>query len=113
MAWTTSLPLSISGWALAAALPQTGGKLVVPLPDGVQCFIIAATIGKRAGDLRDRLIGDSIAPLESALGHHPKRRLALTLPESRQWIGYGMNHLDLLNRRADYARIREWMAAPG
>ncbi len=87
-------------------------RRTVPLPDGVQCFNIAATIGKRAGDLSDRLIGDGIVPLESALGHHAKRRLALTFPESRQWIGYGMNHLDLLNRRAVYARIREWLASP-
>jgi pimeloyl-ACP methyl ester carboxylesterase len=87
-------------------------RKTVPLPDGVQCFNIAATMGKRAGDLRDRLIGDGIVPLESALGHHPKPRLALTFPESRNWIGYGMNHLDLLNRRAVYARIREWLASP-
>ncbi len=32
----------------------------------------AATIGKRAGDLSDRLIGDGIVPLESALSHPQK-----------------------------------------
>jgi len=87
-------------------------RRALPLPNGVQCFNIAATTGKRAGDLGDRLLGDGIVPLASALGRHQKARLALTFPESRQWIGYGMSHLDLLSRHSVYARIREWLAAP-
>jgi pimeloyl-ACP methyl ester carboxylesterase len=88
-------------------------RLAVPLPDGVQCFTIAATTAKRTRGLGDRVIGDGIVPLASALGRHKDRRLALTFPESRQWIGYGMNHLDLLSRREVYARLRRWLASPG
>lgn len=87
-------------------------RRAVPLPAGVECFNIAATTGKKAGDLSDRWMGDGIVPLASALGHNPNRRLALTFPESHQWIGYGMNHLDLLSRRAVYARIKRWVASP-
>jgi len=87
-------------------------RSAVPLPDGVQCFNLAASTGKQAGDLSDRLLGDGIVPLASALGRHRKPHLALTFPESRQWIGYGMNHLDLLHRREVYARIRGWLTAP-
>lgn len=85
----------------------------LPLPNGVQCFNIAATTGKRAGDLSDRLIGDGVVPLASALGRHKDPRLALHLPESQQWIGYGMNHLDLLSRRSVYVRISRWLAVEG
>jgi pimeloyl-ACP methyl ester carboxylesterase len=85
-------------------------RRAVSLPEGVQCFTIAATTGKRAGDLSDRLIGDGIVPLASALGRHEDPRLALTFPESRQWIGYEMNHLDLLSRREVYERISRWLA---
>lgn len=88
-------------------------RLAVPLPDGVQCFTIAATTGKQAGHVSGRLIGDGIVPLASALGRHQDPGLALTFPESRQWIGYGMNHLDLLSRHEVYARIRGWLAPPG
>ena len=88
-------------------------RCAVPLPDGVQCFAIAATTGKRSGDLSDRLLGDGIVPLSSALGRHQDPRLALSFPESRQWIGYGMNHMQLLARHEVYRQIVGWLAAPG
>jgi pimeloyl-ACP methyl ester carboxylesterase len=100
-------------WQGRDRFERTGDvRRIVPLPDGVQCFDIAATTGKAAGDLSDRLIGDGIVPLASALGRHEKPGRTLTFPESRQWIGYGMNHLDLLSRRAVYARIHRWLATP-
>jgi pimeloyl-ACP methyl ester carboxylesterase len=86
-------------------------RTAVPLPNGVQCFTIAASKAKRAGELGARLIGDGIVPLASALGRHQDPSLALTFSESRQWIGYGMNHLDLLSRREVHARISRWLAS--
>jgi hypothetical protein len=85
----------------------------VPLPEGVACYAIAATIGKAAGDLSDRLIGDGIVPLASALGQHANPKLALTFDESRQWVAHGMNHLDLLSRAEVYVQLKRWLAAPG
>lgn len=85
-------------------------RRAVPLPEGVACYTIAASTGKRAGDLSDRLIGDGIVPLKSALGLHENPGLALPIPESRQWIGYGMNHLDLLSQPEVYAQIRKWLS---
>ena len=88
-------------------------RVAVPLPEGVACYAIAATTGKRAGDLTDKLIGDGIVPLASALGRHTNPRLALTFDESRQWVAYGTNHLDLLSRPEVYAQIKRWLAASG
>ena len=85
-------------------------RRAVPLPEGVACYTIAATTGKHAGDVSDTLIGDGIVPLKSALGRHESPRLALAIPESRVWIGYGMNHLDLLSRKKVYAQIRQWLS---
>ncbi|HSD40732.1 MAG TPA: alpha/beta hydrolase [Burkholderiales bacterium] len=82
----------------------------VPLPDGVQCFTIAATTGKKVGDLGGRLVGDGLVPLASALGRHDDPGRSLAFPESRQWIARGTSHLDLLNRPEVYARIQEWVA---
>jgi hypothetical protein len=33
----------------------------------------------------------------------------LVFAKDRQWIGYGMNHLDLLDRSEVYAQIRRWL----
>ena len=40
----------------------------VPLPEGVRCSAVAATLGNTPGDRTDRLIGDGLVPLSSALG---------------------------------------------
>jgi pimeloyl-ACP methyl ester carboxylesterase len=85
-------------------------RVPVPLPRGVACYTIAATTGKAAGDLSDRLLGDGIVPLASALGRHANPRLALTFDDSRQWVAYGTNHLELLSRPEVYAQIKEWLA---
>jgi len=86
-------------------------RVAVPLPEGVACFAVAATTGKTAGDLSGRLLGDGIVPLASALGRHANPRLALSFDESRQWVAYGTNHLDLLSRAEVYAQIKQWVAA--
>ncbi|MGP0093746.1 MAG: esterase/lipase family protein [Xanthobacteraceae bacterium] len=86
-------------------------RQAVPLPERVQCFAIAATTGDRVGDLHDRVLGDGVVPVSSALGHHKEPHLALSFAESRQWIGTAMNHLELLDRPEVYEQIRTWLGA--
>ena len=83
-------------------------RLSVPLPEGVQSYAMAATTGRKPGDLRDRLLGDGLVPLKSALGRHESSRRSLRFPRSRQWIGYGMNHMDLLGRSEVSDQIVHW-----
>ena len=84
-------------------------RQAMPLPKGVQCFAIAATTGNKVGDVFDRVLGDGIVPLSSALGQHEQPHLALSFAKSRQWIGYAMNHLELLDRQEVYGQIRNWV----
>jgi pimeloyl-ACP methyl ester carboxylesterase len=93
--------------------PSGDLRLAVPLPEGVACYAIAATTGTTAGNVSDRLIGDGIVPLASALGRHANPKLALTFDQSRQWVAYDTNHLDLLSRPEVYAQIKRWLAASG
>ena len=81
----------------------------VPLPDKVRCFTLAATTGAQSGDLKDRLLGDGLVPLDSALGRHKDPARTLAFAKDRQWIGYGMNHLDLLSRPEVFAQLRQWL----
>ena len=87
--------------------------MAVPLPEGIACYAIAATTGKAAGDLSDRLLGDGVVPLASALGRHPNPNVALGFGPSRQWVALDTNHLDLLSRPEVYAQIKGWLAVPG
>lgn len=81
----------------------------LPLPAGVRCFAAAATLGAQGGDLKDRLLGDGLVPLDSALGRHTDPSRTLAFPEERQWVGRGMSHLDLLNRPEVVAQLRAWL----
>jgi hypothetical protein len=85
----------------------------VPLPKGVRCYTIAATTVKKVGDLSGELLGDGLVSLNSALGRHKDPRMTLSFAKSRQWVGYGMNHWDLLSHPAVYEQIRYWLASEG
>ena len=81
----------------------------VPLPEGVQCYSIAATTGKESNKLADDLMGDGLVTLKSALGRHKNAELNLSFPESHQWVGRNMNHLDLLNHPEVYEIMKQWL----
>ncbi|MDP1900176.1 MAG: alpha/beta hydrolase [Rubrivivax sp.] len=84
-------------------------RQIVPLPEHVRCHALAATIGQEQGDMKDRLLGDGLVPLDSALGRHKDTARTLAFAEDRQWVGHGMSHLDLLSRPEVYARLRDWL----
>ena len=50
----------------------------LPLPAGVRCFALAASLGAQGGTIKEKLLGDGLVPLDSALGRHadPARALA-------------------------------------
>lgn len=77
------------------------------LPEGVDCYAIAATT---ASAPTDPLPGDGLVPVDSALGRHAAPALSLQFSEPHRWIGFGMKHLDLLDSREVYAKLREWLA---
>jgi pimeloyl-ACP methyl ester carboxylesterase len=81
----------------------------LPLPANVACCTIAASLARKSGALAERLLGDGLVPLASALGKHEDASRQLAFPKDRQWIGHGMNHLDLLDRKEVYAQIRRWL----
>lgn len=85
-------------------------RKLVPLPEEVQCFVIAATKQLQSGGPGRRLRGDGLVPVNSALGHHENATLTLPIPASRQVICYGLNHLDLLSSLEVYDRIHRWLA---
>jgi len=83
--------------------------IFLPLPEQVMCYAIAASMAKKTGEPGKRLLGDGLVPLASALGESTDARRSLAIPKSRQWVGHGMNHMDLLDRREVYARIKRWL----
>ena len=84
-------------------------RTIVPLPDNLQCYTIAATTGKESTGLGDNLVGDGLVPLNSALGRHKNPDFNLLFPETHQWIARDMNHMDVLNHPQVYKTIKQWL----
>ncbi len=89
---------------------QPDRRLHVPLPASVRCFAAAASISQKPGGLKERLLGDGLVPLDSALGQHADPARCLTFAERRQWVGYGINHLGLLRDAQVVAQVVRWLA---
>lgn len=89
------------------------GRTPMPLPKQVRAYALAVSRQEESKDeSRDSLRGDGLVPVASALGRHPDRGFDLRIPKSRQWVGYGINHLELLGSDAVYRRIHRWLRQP-
>jgi len=88
---------------------QPDSRQVVPLPEGVTCFAVAATVAARRNLLADRLTGDGLVPLNSALGQHDDPQRNVLFPEEAQWIAYQTNHVALLSNPDVAQQMVQWL----
>jgi hypothetical protein len=82
----------------------------LPLPEGVDCFTVAGTLAGQRGALADRLMGDGLVPLSSALGQHDQPARQLHFDKRRQRIFYRTGHLDLLASPKVALQLQQWLA---
>jgi len=82
---------------------------LVPLPADVDCYTMAGVLGSQSGLVAERLVGDGIVPLDSALGRHADPDRTLDFPEGHQWVGFRLSHLSLLRRRDVYDQLLAWL----
>jgi pimeloyl-ACP methyl ester carboxylesterase len=88
------------------------GREHLPLPneaDGVVCFTVAATLAAKRSPLADRLIGDGLVPLNSALGLHTDPTRSLVFAKSSQRIVYQTNHMALLGSLDVSEQLLTWL----
>lgn len=76
-----------------------------PLPAGVRCFAVAASLPGRGGRLAEAIVGDGLVPVPSAFG----AASALAFPARNRWVARGRGHLDLLDDPAVFAKLRRWL----
>jgi pimeloyl-ACP methyl ester carboxylesterase len=81
----------------------------LPLPDGVACYTVAATTATKRSPVADRLIGDGLVPLPSALGQHADPRHQLAFAPSAQTIVYRTSHMELLHSPEVTRQILHWL----
>ena len=88
----------------------------LPLPEGLRCYAVAAATSRqaRAADSRSRAgaayaLGDGLVPVRSALGLHKDPGRCLQIPPGRQWVAYGLGHMDLLGDARVCQQVQRWM----
>ena len=81
----------------------------LPLPEGVDCFTVAASTSDKLGDFKDWLLGDGLVPVRSALGQHDEPQHCLAFAEDHQLVLAGTNHMELLTRPEVTARLVQWL----
>jgi pimeloyl-ACP methyl ester carboxylesterase len=84
-------------------------RVPLPLPEGVSCFAVGATLAARRSRLAERLTGDGLVPLDSALGRHDDPTRCLTFPPEHQLTVFRTGHLDLLSSRAVAQQMLQWL----
>ena len=87
-----------------------GMRKAISLPKQVSCFTIATTSSQNPNAISDSFIGDGLVPLNSALGKHEEEAYCLDFPSSHQWVGQGINHMDLLSNQDVYMQIQHWLS---
>ena len=90
-------------------------RLHVPLPAGVACYTLAATLADKwapkSGAITDNLLGDGLVPLPSALGHHAQVGRRLVLPETSRRVLYATHHMALLSSPVVTQQLIAWLGA--
>ena len=81
----------------------------VPLPSDIDCFTIAATTASKRSLLAERLVGDGLVPLNSALGYHSVDERHLMFAETSQKVFYEMNHNQLLSDPQVTQQLETWL----
>ena len=89
---------------------QPDTRQPVPLPEGVACYAVAATLASKRSAVADRLVGDGLVPLHSALGQHDEPRRTLVFAKDAQHIAYRTSHLQLLSNPAVAQQLLHWLA---
>ena len=81
----------------------------LPLPEGVACYTVAATTAAKRKPLAERVIGDGLVPLSSALGQHADPRHQLAFDKTNQAIVYRTNHMALLHSPDVARQVVQWL----
>ncbi len=88
---------------------QQGVFSHIPLPPNVKCFAAASCLGSDIHDEKNRLLGDGLVPVASALGEARGHISRLGFPLDNLWVAGGISHLGLLNDPQVVQQVQSWI----
>lgn len=80
----------------------------VPLMDGVDYYILTATLAKESENIFVQYFGDGAVPTRSAMGHSLIKSKAIPFPKEHLKSFKGIGHVKLLHHPRVYQQIKKW-----
>ncbi len=96
---------------LRKGLLDDQGLHPLPLPEGVACFAVSASLQRGASSHAKQLRGDGLVPVNSALGQDAAPNPSLDIPPAHRAVCYGTDHFDLLSSAETYGHLLRWLGA--
>lgn len=87
-------------------------RIPLSLPEGPECYALAATTSLDVHPLVNKVLGDGLVSVNSALGKHRDPLRQLAFKPGQQWLGTGVNHMALLNHPDVYQALKGFMVSP-
>ncbi len=88
---------------------RPSNKQQVHLPPEVACYAVAGVRGERTAHVRNKVVGDGLVPLDSALGQHPRASHALCFPPEQTCVLDHTDHFDLLGSDRVTQQLLRWL----
>ena len=80
-----------------------------PLPTDVPCYAVAATTARQRSPVAERVLGDGLVPLASALGQHTDPARCLVFRHDHQHIAFATHHMALLSSPTVGTQVLRWL----
>ncbi len=84
-------------------------RTIVPLLENIECYAIATTTSEYASKYHEKIVGDGLVSINSALGIHKDKKLDLKIPKQNQWTSPNIGHMQQLSHKEIYQVIKNWM----
>lgn len=81
-----------------------------PLPEEIECFAVAGSIGEGFREKHLPFIGDGLVEVDSALGRHGHKLHTLLFQPQNQLHVKGVDHLHLLSEPRVYEKMVYWLS---
>lgn len=88
---------------------KTDQRKHIQLPKKIQFYSIAAVIGKETNSIKNKILGDTLVSVKSALGQHKKNNKNLHFKKENTFIAYENNHSDLLSNSKILDKLKTWL----
>lgn len=85
-------------------------RQVLGLPEKVTCYAIATTTSEyNSSKISEKIVGDGLVSINSALGIHKNHKFDLKIAKQNQWTSGNISHMQLLSNEEVYQVIENWL----